>query len=254
MAKRTLYQTLQVSSAAEPEVIKAAYEARLAALKESVAPEVAAERTILREAHELLSDPVRRKLYDVKLKEERLRALSSGGEEEPRPRPANARTSLAAEPGVTSHAGWMAGVSLLVAVGIGGTWVWLDHKRKVESQRLEAERLAEDARLKEERARLQRETVDWAKNRTDASLEATEQRRQEAMRQNDNRRLEYDRQRVAQQEQMEERRRATAEQRATYEQQRQEQENVRRAQQQLERDRRYLQELERNRPMTIPGR
>jgi curved DNA-binding protein CbpA len=254
VAKRTLYQTLQVSPAAEPEVIKAAYEARFAALKESVAPEVAAERTILREAYELLCDPVRRKLYDTKLKEERLRALSSGGEEEPRPRPANARSSLAAEPSAHSHVSWMAGISLLVAVGVGGTWVWLDHKRKVEAQRLEAERQAEDARLKEERARLQRETVDWIKDRTDATMEAQEQRRQEIMRQNDNRRLEYDRQRAAQQEQMEEQRRRQAEQRATYEEQRREQENLRRSQQQLERDRRYLQELERNRGMTMPSR
>jgi curved DNA-binding protein CbpA len=254
VAKRTLYQALQVSPAAEPEVIKAAYEARFAALKESSAPEVAAERTILREAYELLCDPVRRKLYDVKLKEERLRALSSGGEEEPRPRPANARASRTAEPGANSHIGWMAGISLLLAVSIGGTWVWLDHKHKVEAQRLEAERQVEDARLKEERARLQRETVDWAKGRADATREAAEQRRQEIMRQSDNRRLEYDRQRISQQEQMEERRRQQAEQRANYEEQRREQENLRRSQQQLERDRRYLQELERNRPMTIPGR
>jgi curved DNA-binding protein CbpA len=254
VAKRTLYQTLQVNPAAEPEVIKAAYEARLTALKESTAPEVAAERTILRESYELLSDPVRRKLYDVKLKEERLRALSSGGEEERRPRPASATASLAGEPAATSHTSWMVGVSLLVAVSVGGAWVWLDHKRKVEAQRLEAERQADDARRKEEQARLQRETVDWVKDRTDATMEAAEQRRQEAVRQNELRRLEYDRQRMTQQEQMEERRRAMDQQRAAAEERRQEQENIRRSQQQLERDRRYLQELERNRGMRMPER
>jgi Mg-chelatase subunit ChlI len=251
VAKKSLYQALQVSATAEPEVIKAACEARLAALKDSAAPEVAAERTLLREACELLCDPVRRKLYDAKLKEDLLRALSSGGDEE-RPRPANARASLAAQPAAGSPIGWMAGIALLLAVGIGGSWVWLDHKRKLEAQRLQAERLDEDARRQQEEARLKRETVDWAKDRTDTNREAAEQRRQEAMRQSESRRADYDRQRTAQQAQMEERRRASDQQRAAAEQRRAEQENVRRAQQQLERDKRYLQELERNRVVNIP--
>lgn len=251
MAKRSLYQALQVSPTAEPDVIKAACETRLAALKESAAPEVAAERTILREACELLCDPVRRKLYDAKLKEDLLRALSSGGEEL-RPRPANARATLAAEPAASSHLGWMAGMALLLAVGIGGSWVWLDHKRKVEAQRLEADRLAEDARRKQEEALLKRETVDWVKDRSDSSRETMEQRRQEAMRQSESRRADYERQRATQQEQNDERRRASEQQRAAAEQRRADQENLRRAQQQVERDKRYLQELERNRVVNIP--
>lgn len=254
MAKKTLYQALQVSPTAEPEVIKAAFEAKLAVLKESAAPEVAAERIIVREAYELLADPVRRRLYDEKLREEHFRALSSGGEDTARPRPANASVSRAAGTAAGSPMGWMSGIALLVAVVVIGTWVWLDHKRKTEALRLEVVRQAEEARLKDEQARLQRETVDWAKDRSDAAREAAEQRRQEASRQNDNRRGEYERQRIAQQEQMEERRRAAEQQRAAAAEQRQEQENLRRSQQQLERDRRHLQELERNRGMTIPPR
>lgn len=249
MPKRTLYQALQVSATADPEVIKAAYEAKIAALKDSAAPEVAAERTIVREAYELLTDPVRRRLYDEKLREERFRALSSGGVAESRPRPATAR---AAETSPVSPVGWMAGVALLVAVAVGGTWVWLDHKRKVEAQRLEAARLAEEAKRKEEQVRLQRETVDWVKDRSDAARETAEQRRQEAIRQSESRRAEYDRQRQAQQDQAAQRRQEAAQRQAELQQQRQEQENLRRSQQQLERDRRHLQELERSRGMSIP--
>ena len=254
MAKKTLYQALQVSPTADPEVIKAAFEAKLAVLKDSAAPEVATERIIAREAYELLADPVRRRLYDEKLREERFRALSSGGEDTARPRPANASAPHAAETAARSTLGWMSGVALLIAVAVIGTWVWLDHKRKTEALRLELVRQTEEARLKDEQARLQRETADWAKDRTDAAREAAEQRRQEAMRRSDSQRAEYERMRFAQQGQNEERRRAAEQQRAAAAEQRQEQENLRRSQQQLERDRRHLQELERNRGMTIPPR
>lgn len=254
MAKKNLYQVLQVSMTAAPEVIKAAYDARVAALKDSAAPEVAAERTIIREAYELLADPVRRKLYDEKLREQ-FRALSGGGMEEARARPANARPGRPERvdglaPGFSS--GWIGGIALLLAVAVGGTWVWLDHKRKVDELRLQEFKAAEEARLKEERSNLTRETVDWAKDRSDAARQAAEERRQEMTRQNDSRRFEYERQRLAQQQQMEERRRISEQQRADAQARRQEQEDLRRSQQQLERDRRYLQELERNRGMTIP--
>lgn len=252
MAKKTLYQVLQVHATADAEVVKAAYAARLAALEGSHAPEVAAERTILREAYELLADPVRRKLYDEKLRDERFRALSSGGVEESRPRPANARASLEIDAVKSSPVGWMAGIGLLLAVSIGGGWVWLDHKRKVEAQRLMEARQAEDLRQKEEQARLQRETVDWAKDRIDNDRRTTEQRREDALRQADNRRIEYERQRLAQQDQADARRQQYEQQRADAEQRRREQEDLRRSQQQLERDRRTLQELERNRGMSIP--
>lgn len=252
MAKKTLYQVLQVSATADSEVVKAAYSARLAALQDSHAPEVAAERIIMREAYELLADPVRRKLYDEKLRDERFRALSSGGLEESRPRPANARAGFDTDAVKSSPVGWMAGIGLLLAVSIGGSWVWLDHKRKIEAHRLLELRQAEDARQQEEQSRLQRETVDWAKDRIDNDRRSVEERRQDAQRERDRRQSDYDRQRQAQAEAQDERRRQSEQQRARYEQQRREQEDLRRSQQQLERDRRTLQELERNRGMQIP--
>ena len=251
MAKKTLYQTLQVNSGATPEVIRAAYEARLAALKDSHAPEVVAERALLRDALDVLCDPVRRKLYDEKMREEALRAMSSGGEAV-RLRPANAAPASAPE-GLSSLAR-MTGIALLATVAIVGGWVWLDHKHKVEAQRIEAERQAEESRRRDEALETQRDTINWAKDRSDAAREAAEQRRQEYQRQVDNRRIEYDRQRALQQQQAEERRAQLERQRADYQRQREDQENARRSQQQLERDRRYLQELERNRGMAIPGR
>ena len=185
MPKKTLYQVLQVSAAAEPEVIKAAGDAKLTSLKDSAAPEAAAERIIVREASELLSDPARRKQYDEKLRDERFRALSSGGMEEARARPANARAALTAEPSRGFTAGWIGSIALLIAVGIVGGWVWLDHKRQIEAQRLQEARQAEDTRIKEETARLTRETVDWAKDRIDSDRRSTEEQRQDAIRNRD---------------------------------------------------------------------
>lgn len=125
MAKKTLYQVLHVNTTAAPEVIKAAYEARMAALKDNAAPEVAAERIFIREAYELLADPVRKKLYDEKLREQ-FRSLSGGGMEEARPRPANARLEHVAEPSPGFSRSWIGSIALLLAVGVIGAWVWLD--------------------------------------------------------------------------------------------------------------------------------
>jgi hypothetical protein len=252
VAKKTLYQVLQVSATAEPDVIKAATDAKLAALKDSAAPEIAAERIILREACELLSDPVRRKLYDEKLRDERFRALSSGGMEEARVRPANARMDRTLEPATGFPTGWIGGVALLIAVSIAGGWVWLDHKRKVELQRLEEVRQAEDARIKEETARLTRETVDWAKDRVDSDRRSNEERRQDAIRRSEQRYTSYENQRQEQMQMQEARRKEADERRAQYENQRAEAEDRRRAQAQVERDRRALVEAERNHRMTIP--
>ena len=92
--KKTLYEVLQVSRTASGEVIASAYEARLRALGDSAAPEVIAEKGILRDAHAILSDAVRRKLYDEKLREEAIRAMASGTDVAPR---APASATLAAE-------------------------------------------------------------------------------------------------------------------------------------------------------------
>lgn len=252
MAKKNLYQVLQVSATAEPEVIKAAADAKLAALKDSTAPEIAAERIIVREAFELLIDPVRRKLYDEKLREERFRALSSGGMEEARARPANARMDRTVESSSGLPTGLIGGIALLIGVAIVGGWVWLDHKRKVELQRLEEVRQVEDARIKEEAARLARDTVDWAKDRIDSDRRTSDERRQDAIRRSEQRYTSYENQRQEQVQMQEARRKEAEERRAQYENQRAEAEDRRRAQAQVERDRRALIEAERNHRMTIP--
>lgn len=252
MAKKTLYQVLQVSATAEPDVIKAATDAKLTALKDNAAPEVAAERIIVREACELLADPVRRKLYDEKLREERFRALSSGGMEEARARPANARVESTEGSSQSFAAGWIGSIALLIAVGIVGGWVWLDHKRKIDLQRLEEVRQAEDARIKEETARLTRETVDWAKDRIDSDRRTSDERRQDAIRYRDQRQTAYENQRQEQTQMQEARRKEADERRAQAEERRAEAEDRRRAQAQVERDRRALIEAERNHRMTIP--
>ena len=252
MAKKTLYQVLQVNATAEPDVIKAAADAKLAALKDNAAPEVAAERIIVREACELLFDPVRRKLYDEKLREERFRALSSGGMEEKRVRPANARMDRTVESSSGFPTGLIAGIALLIGVSIVGGWVWLDHKRKVEMQHLEEARQAEDARIKEEAARLARDTVDWAKDRIDIDRRTNDDRYQDAVRERERRQVNYESQRQEQMQMQEARRKEAEERRAQYEDRRAEAEDRRRAQAQVERDRRALIEADRNHRMTIP--
>ena len=252
MAKKTLYQVLQVSATAEPDVIKAAADAKLTALKDNAAPEVAAERVIVREAYELLFDPVRRKLYDEKLREERFRALSSGGIEETRVRPANARMDRTVESSSGYPTGLIAGIALLIGVSIVGGWVWLDHKRKVEMQRLEEARQAEDARIKEEAARLARDTVDWAKDRIDIDRRTNDDRYQDAVRERERRQVNYESQRQENMQMQEARRKEAEERRAQYEDRRAEAEDRRRAQAQVERDRRALIEADRNHRMTIP--
>src|SRR3954470_10221899 len=78
--KKNLYQVLQVPRNATPDVIRAAYEARVKALGTSAAPEAMNERNLLRQASDILSDAARRKLYDAKLLEESARGAASGGD------------------------------------------------------------------------------------------------------------------------------------------------------------------------------
>jgi curved DNA-binding protein CbpA len=246
-AKKTLYQVLGVARTATPEALKAAYAARLSALGERATPEVHAERTLLREAYEALSDPDSRRSYDDRLRDDALRALSSGGEEV-RARPANARLIEADPLGASSSPfGWMIGIAAVLVVGVGAGWVYLDHKRRTEELRLAQERQAEMARLREAAAQRFDNTMDWAKQRIDKDRETAEYRRQEAQRQRERQQWQYEQDRIARQNTAEAARAAADQRRADYEQQRLEQENLRRAQQQLERDRRHLQELERNR-------
>jgi DnaJ-class molecular chaperone len=248
-AKKTLYQVLGVARTASPEALKVAYATRLSALGERATPEVHAERTLLREAYEALSDPEHRKFYDDQLRDEALRALASGGEEV-RARPASARLIEAEPVGESSSPfGWMIGIAAILVVGVGAGWVYLDHKRKTEELRLAQERQAQMARQRD--AAMQRfdNTMDWARQRMDKDRETAEYRRQDTQRQHERQQSQYEQDRSARQNAAEAARAAADQRRADYEQQRLEQENLRRSQQQLERDRRHLQELERDRSM-----
>jgi len=248
-AKKTLYQVLGVARTAPPEALKVAYATRLSALGERTTPEVHAERTILREAYEALSDPERRKLYDDRLREDALQALSSGSEEV-RARPASARLIEAEPVGESSSPfGWMIGIAAVLLVGVGAGWVYLDHKRKTEELRLAKERQVEMARQRDAAVQRFDNTMDWAKQRMDKDRETAAYQRQEAQRQRERQQSQYEQDRIARQNAAETARAAADQRRADYEQQRLEQENLRRSQQQLERDRRHLQELERERGM-----
>ena len=236
--RKTLYEVLQVARTANTEVIDVAYETRLRALGDSGAPEVIAERTLLRDAHAILSDPVRRKLYEEKLREQAIRAMTSGGV--PTERPANSAAAVEAAP--SSPLAWMIGVAIVAAVGVGGGWVYLSHKRAVEAQRLEEARQAQLAREREAEAQRQQEAVDWAKAEYEKRQKDMAMQRWEAQGQRDRAQMVYTQQQV-------ERDKANEARRKELDKQRQEQENLRRSQADLARQQRYLQQLERERAM-----
>jgi len=246
--KRSLYQLLQVVPTASPEELKAAYDAHAARLADAVSAEDLSNRALLREAFEMLSDPVRRKQYDAQLREERVRSLASGMEGE-RPRPANARMQVEApEPSDRSPMEkLMYGVAAVVIAGAAGGWVYSDHTRKVAAQRLEAERIAAESRKLEAEERARAETVKLQYDRLEANRQSIEERQRQYEIERVKRQLAHDQQVQSQQAAMEERRKNEAMRNAEYQRQREEQENLRRSQMQLERDRRYLNELELNR-------
>lgn len=241
--KRTLYEVLQVSRTASNEIITSAYEARVRQLGASGAPEVLTEKAVLREAHAILTDPVRRQLYDNKLREDALRAIASGTN---MPEPARAATLAPASGSSTSALGWMIGVALLSTVAVGGAWTYSSNKRAAEEARLEQARLAEQKRVQEEAEQRSRENAEWAKAQQEQARKDQEMRRWEMQRERDrvNSYSQYSRERD-----YELRQKAVAEQRAAYERQRAEQESLRRSQMELQRQQRYLQELERDRAM-----
>lgn len=249
-AKKTLYEVLQVARNANPEVIKSAYDTRMRVLAGNAAPEVLAERTLIQEANAILSDPVRRKLYDDKLRDLALRAAASGGDA------AERRSTVFAAPAETDESpqstplGWMIGIAVLGAVAIGGSWTYMSHNQAKEALRLEEARRAEQARLQQEAAQRQQEQAEWQKAQYEKRQQEMEWQKQEAERRRDA----YYFQQQNRQQQMVERQKAQDEQRAKYEQQRTEQENLRRSQIELERQRRYLQELERSRNMNFGTR
>jgi curved DNA-binding protein CbpA len=241
--KRTLYQILQVTPDADATLVRAAFEARLKKLEGSTTVEDAAERTLLREAYEVLSDPVRRKLYDERLLEE-LRAARSGGGSQVQPKPRAPWIREAWEESSSSAFRWMAGIALLVVAGTLSGWVYLDHARKVRDRDLEAARRAEESRLRRELVERRVETSNWAKDRADLQRRIAEDRYREYERQRD--RAAAERQRQV--ELAEQRKYEAEERRAEQERQRKEAEIMRRAREDLERDKRLLQQLEREHP------
>ena len=243
-AKKTLYEVLQVSRSANERVIAAAYQARLAALGSSAAPEVVAEKAVLRDAYAILSDPVRRTLYDQKLREDAMRAMASGSDLPPRV-PASATLAPALASSSSSPLAWMIGIAILAAVGIGGAATYWNHKHAQEEARIEEARRVEQKRLAEEAAQRERENQDWAKTQYEQRQKDMEMRRWEAQRDRDRATSE----RYARQATYDEQRRIAAERRAEYERQHLEQQNLYRQQLELQRQQRYLQELERNRAM-----
>ena len=245
--KKTLYEVLHVSRTASAEVITSAYEARLRAFGDSAAPEVIAEKGIVRDAHAILSDPIRRKLYDEKLREEAIRAMARGTDAAPR---APASATLAAEAASSSSPlGLLIGVAVVLAVCVAGAWTYFGHKHAVEAARLEEARLAEQKRLQEEVAQRERENSEWAKAQQEQRQKEAEMRRWEMQRDRDRAMAQHQTDQWSRQRAMEERMKADAERRAQYDRQRIEQENLRRSQMDLQRQQRYLQELERDRAM-----
>ncbi|MFN2644309.1 MAG: DnaJ domain-containing protein [Burkholderiales bacterium] len=237
--RKTLYEVLQVSRNASDDVIRSAYEARLRELGSSAAPEVLAERNLIREAHAILSDATRRKLYDAKLRDEAMRALGIAN-----------GTHVASPVSATiadrsSPLGWMIGVAVLATVAIGGSWTYLGHKRAMQEVRLEEARLAEQKRVQEEAAERERQNAEWAKTQFEQRQKEAEMRQWEAQRARDRASSHSVDQHIARQHALEERQKA--QERAA--QQRIEMENARRTQLQLEREKRYVRELERDRAM-----
>lgn len=245
--KKTLYDVLQISRTASKEIIDSAYDARMRIFESSNAPEVLAEKALLREAHGILSDATRRRLYDEKLREEAVRALS-GGSDAVASRLRTATPALASGP-ESSPLGWMIGIALLAAVAIGGAYTYLDHKRAAERLRQDEVRRAEQLRLQEEEAKRRQDQVEWAKAEYEKRQQDIDQQRWEAQRRRDQGQSVYQQNQYARQQAAEERQKATEQRRAEYERQRQEQEDLRRSRTQLQQEQRYLRELESNRGM-----
>src|SRR5437868_12776319 len=184
-AKKTLYEVLQVARNANPEVIKSAFETRLRALAGNAAPEVLAERTLLQEAHAIVSDPVRRKLYDDKLREQAMRAAGSGGDAPAKRSTVFAQADEATDAPQSSPLGWMIGIAVLAAVAIGGIWTYLNHTQAKEALRLDELRRAELVRLQEEAARRQQEQAEFAKAQFEKRQQDLDWQKQEAERRRD---------------------------------------------------------------------
>lgn len=170
-AYRSLYQILGVGALATPEEIEAAYAARMSADESGATPLDPAERSLLKSAREVLSDPARRKQYDEQMAERLRNALSSGGGTVREGSSALRRTPADRTP--SNRPDWLTFprfafllVTLLVGVGIylhfaeRAERLRVEHARQVEEARArkhQAERLEQERREAAELARVQRE-------------------------------------------------------------------------------------------------
>ncbi|MCB1940044.1 MAG: hypothetical protein KDE64_12720 [Rhodocyclaceae bacterium] len=140
---RTLYDVLQVSPHAEPEIIKAAYALLLRKRDGGTDP---GTLRLMKDAFETLIDPASRASYDAKLRDAQ---------------PAPASTVTAAEPALDSPpsawARWLL-IALAFAGGYTGASMWhqrtitqmiLDHEAALASQQAEIARLSLDQRARE---------------------------------------------------------------------------------------------------------
>src|SRR5215472_7849244 len=101
--KKTLYEILGVEPSASAQDISSAYAKRLAAMQVGDGPVDRNLPILLREAHEVLSDPLRRSAYDESLAE--TTRFSAGRRRERDP------SSL------RTWGGWIAGAAALIGLG-----------------------------------------------------------------------------------------------------------------------------------------
>ena len=231
--KKNLYQVLQVPRNATPDAIKAAYESRVKELGTSAAPEAMNERSLLKQACDILSDPARRKSYDAKLVEEAARNAASGGDALATTQPImkqRARSTV-----VPASVVWLVVLAFLGAAG-AGVWMYLDHKRNA----LLARQLKEKQAL-EDQQRLEAllddpQRIDWGKTPYDPNRGRLDARYEASYRYYESARYQYEQNRASRQQAYEAQRAAMLQRQAEY------------AAQREEREKRHLRELESQRP------
>jgi len=243
--KKNLYQLLQVPRNAAPDAVKAAYEARIQQLGTNAAPEAMTERSLLKQACDILSDPARRKLYDAKLIEEAARNAASGGDALAAPVPV--MKQRAGSSAVPASVVWIVVVAFLGVAG-AGVWMYFDKKRNALLTRQLKERQAEEDQKRLEALLDDPQRIDWGKTPYDPNRGRVDARYEASYRYYENARYQYEQNRMARQQAYEAQRAAMEQRQLEYARQREEQENIRRQQQQLERERRHLRELESQRP------
>jgi curved DNA-binding protein CbpA len=243
--KKNLYQLLQVPRNATPDIVKAAYESRVQALGTSAAPEAMNERSLLKQACDILSDPARRKLYDAKLIEEAARNAASGGDALAASQPVMKQRAKSTV--VPASVVWIIVIAFLGIAG-AGVWIYFDHKRNALLAKQLREKQAEEDQQRLEALLDDPQRIDWGKTPYDPNRGRVDARYEASYRNYESARYQYEQNRLARQQAYEAQRAAMQQRQVEYARQREEQENLRRQQLQLERERRHLRELESQRP------